>query len=116
MLKLSVCKQQTLLSDIDVEISVSPQLQIKSDKTIKQMSLEETQNEKQLTVNKVQNPKLDKKASTGNRRRLFGQKDTDFMGGASLSGLTTKIPQVPRNMNPADMPYGSAVDKANIMA
>ena len=46
LLKLQVTKQQTLLSDIEIEISVNQQLQIKSDKTIKALSLEDTQNDK----------------------------------------------------------------------
>lgn len=53
LLKLHVCKQQTLLSEIEIEISVNQQLQIKSDKTIKSLSLEDTQNEKQAIINKV---------------------------------------------------------------
>ena len=46
LLKLQVCRQQTLLSDVEIEISVNQQLQIASDKTIKSLSLEDTQNEK----------------------------------------------------------------------
>ena len=46
LLKLQVCQQKTLLSDVEIEISVNQQLQIASDKTIKSLSLEDTQNEK----------------------------------------------------------------------
>ena len=45
LLKLHVCKQQTLLSDIETDIGVDHQLKIKSDKTIKSLSLEDTQKE-----------------------------------------------------------------------
>ena len=82
LLKLHVCKQQTLLSDIEIEISVNSQLQILSDKTVKSMSLKDTGDDKQLTFNKVQKNLENKdkgyKASTGHRRRLFGQKEGDL--------------------------------------
>ena len=89
LLKLQVCKQQTLLSEIEIEISVNQQLQIKSDKTIRALNLEDTQNEKQVTINKVQNTMQDKKASSGHRSRLFGQKELNISG---IGGFNSKIP------------------------
>jgi len=41
------------------------------------MSLEDTGDDKQLTFNKVQK-NMENKASTGHRRRLFGQKEGDL--------------------------------------
>jgi hypothetical protein len=58
----------------------------------------------------------DKKASTGHRGRLFGQKDLNISGVGGLGGLNSKIPQIPRSLNPAEMVYANAVDKANTMA
>ena len=116
LLKLEVCKQQTILNDIEIEISVNQQLQIKSDKTIKSMSLEDTQNEKQLTINKVTSSIQDKKATTGVRRRLFGRKDMEVGGPGNFGGLTQKIPNIPRNLNPSEISASIAFDKANIMA
>ena len=71
LLKLQVCKQQTTLSQIEIEISVNQQLQIKSDKTIKALSLEDTQNQKQMTINMVQHTTNNQVASTSFRKRLF---------------------------------------------
>ena len=58
----------------------------------------------------------DKKATTGHRSRLFGQKELNISGAGGLGGLNSKIPQIPRSLNPADMVYANAVDKANTMA
>jgi hypothetical protein len=41
LLKLQVCKQTTTLSQVEVEIVVNQNLQIKSDKNIKSFSLED---------------------------------------------------------------------------
>ena len=77
-LKLEVEKQKTMLSDIETEIAVNQQsLQIKSDKTIKSLSLDDTQNEKQIAVNKVQINSDVKQMSTTYRKRLFKQYDLE---------------------------------------
>mmetsp|Transcript_1384 Transcript_1384/g.1823 ORF Transcript_1384/g.1823 Transcript_1384/m.1823 type:complete len:141 (+) Transcript_1384:1275-1697(+) len=105
-----------MLSEIEIEISVNQQLQIKSDKTIKSLSLEDTQNEKQMTINKVQSSIQDKKATTGIRRRLFGKRDMEIGGPGNFGGLTSKIPNIPRNLNPSEIQANLAFDKANIIA
>ena len=67
-----------MLSDIETEIAVNQQsLQIKSDKTIKSLSLDDTQNEKQIAVNKVQINSDVKQMSTTYRKRLFKQYDLE---------------------------------------
>jgi hypothetical protein len=117
LLKLHVCKQQTLLSEIEIEISVNQQLQIKSDKTIKSLSLEDTQNEKQAIINKVQNTVENQIASSSGRRRLFNQYEMDLgQNGPGTFGMGSKLPSIPKNTNPVDMPYASPFEKANIMS
>ena len=54
-----------------------------------------------------------KKASTDFRRRLFGQKEEMSQG--SWSGLISKIPEIPKVQNPAEMVGASNFEKANIV-
>jgi hypothetical protein len=95
---------------------VNQQLQIKSDKTIKKIALENTQNEKILVVNKVKNTVLDKKASTSFRNRLFGKRDSENLSLGQIGGLTTKIPSIPLNFDASDLKQAKTFEKANIMA
>jgi hypothetical protein len=30
--------------------------------------------------------------------------------------MGSKVPEIPKNMNPADMPYASTFEKANVMS
>ena len=53
LLKLHVCKQQTLLSDLNTEINVSKELQIQSDRTVQYKSLEDIHNQKNRIFAKV---------------------------------------------------------------
>ena len=59
---------------------------------------------------------MDKKASTSYRSKLFGAKDLGAAGPGRFGGLASKNPSAPGNLNLADMPYASAVEKANTMA
>lgn len=92
LIKLQICKQQTLLSEIDIDIHVNEQLQILTDKTIRHLNFEDKNNEKQVTINKVQSAVENKKASSSYRRRLFKQYEADsYEGGLGNFGVS-KIP------------------------
>ena len=60
LLKLEVCKQPTLLSEIEVDISVQQSLQIKSDRTVKSRSLADGGNAKNTAIDKIKNANDDK--------------------------------------------------------
>ena len=110
LLKLHVCKQQTLLSDLSTAISVSKELQIQSDRTVEYKSLEDMHNEKNRIFAKVQQ-NLEERATTNNRKRYFGEQ--------SISD-TSKLPrpstlQVQKAMT-ATKAAGSNALKADLRA
>lgn len=88
---------------------MNAQLKIDSDKNIKQISLEDTQNQKQNILNKAQIATENQHASTAFRKRLF-QQGSGFYAG--------KAPFLQKNLN---VDYflkkdGQYFNKANLVA